>query len=570
MKKYIIFILSGLFLLSSCSEDKLEIGQKGVITEESFYKTDADAESALTAAYQMFITNVGGYSSIVNAPYVLFNLCGDDIYAAGNNYGDNDFLAAINEFRYDTQNSVVNDSYKGYYHAIYGDNLLIDKFKAGTTPIQKRCVAEARVIRAYCHMMLAIGWKNPPLIDHALAGSDKPANSESQKALLDWCAKECEETVSSLDERKSVNDKDGSVKVTKGFAWSVAGKCHLFAGEYNEAKVDLKKVIDSGKYALVPTDRWKELWHVEGDGDEEKIFELNTVENSNIGTWSGKIQRSTWMLPNAWNWRSDKLVTSPTMQGVGGWGGLGVNEKFAQDFENNDGDSPRRKASIISYKEFMTDLAYPDDADKTMTEDEKLADPNRGINSPEGLYGQCLYLPLKRIYTKADVYPNSYSVNNYLIMRYAEVLLMYAEACAQTNDPSGLQYLNAIQERAGSKHISSTLTLDEVKNEKKYEMWLEDCRWPDMVRWGDLDGIKNAGKNIPSLHDEFIAPDKPNYKKKHVGYLTYSNPNEGKAFGFVKGKHEYFPIPYSETSTNPNIKQNPGWGTASSTNPASK
>ena len=134
---------------------------------------------------------------------------------------------------------------------------------------------------------------------------------------------------------------------------------------------------------------------------------------------------------------------------------------------------------------------------------------------------------------------------------------MYAEACAQTDDVDGLglQCLQDIQRRAGSKHISERLTLEEVKNEKGFEMWLEGVRFPDMVRWGDTENVKDNGKNIPTTYDAFFTKG----EAKHRIYVEYSNPNNGPT-GFVKGKHEYFAFPYDATSVNINLKQNPSGG----------
>ena len=144
------------------------------------------------------------------------------------------------------------------------------------------------------------------------------------KQLIQWVAKECEEAAADLDERKGTDDKDGAVKVTKGFAWALAGKAYLFAGEYDKAKTALKKVIDSGKYALVPGDRYMDNFHIEGDGNEEKVFEINFEYNAGKGAWAGMIQRSSWMESNAWNWRAGNFVKSPqsVYSGIDGWGGL--------------------------------------------------------------------------------------------------------------------------------------------------------------------------------------------------------------------------------------------------------
>ncbi len=557
MKKYkyiLPLLFSAALLFSACSEELLEIPQKGVVSIESFYQTDEDAESALVDAYGDFAQNICGHDGIYVPYNIIFNYLADNILAAGEFYGDNDQFGSINEYRFDSQSSVVTTMYKRLYFVIYHANLVIDNFKYGESAVKDRCISEARIIRAWCHMMAAMAWDSPPLIDHVLVGSDKPSNYEGGHiALLQWCAKECAEAVPFLDERKSTTDKDGAVKVTKGFAWTVQGKALLYAGDYAGAKTALKNVISSGKYALVPGERWRDLFHIEGDGCEEKIFESNTINNASFGDWDGKIQRSTWMEMNLWGWRTSRLQATPKCQGDQGWGGLALEENFANEFAANDGDSYRRKATMLSYEEFLTELEWPSDSEN-LTKEEKLADKKRGIKNPDGLYGQCGYLQKKHIVSPEDRTTNWYRFNNFIIERYANVLLMYAEACAQTNDNDGLQYLQMVQQRAGSNHISSALTMDEVKKERNYELWCEGARWIDMKRWGEFEKVKTAGKHIPSLKDAFVDGE-----TIHRGYITYSEPNSDKQVGFVAGKHEYYPYPNSVTTINPNLKQNPGW-----------
>ena len=147
-------------------------------------------------------------------------MCGDDVNAAGALYGDNDFAAQLNEFRYDTNAEVVRNMYNGLYYALYYTNLVTDHFQYGTSDIKDRVISESRVIRAYIHMMLALGWGTPPLVDHVLAGDANPYNCNTdpnlggmdQAGLLKWCAKECEESLEYLDERQGPGDKDGAVK----------------------------------------------------------------------------------------------------------------------------------------------------------------------------------------------------------------------------------------------------------------------------------------------------------------------------------------------------------------------
>ena len=92
MKKNIISII-GLSMLFSACIDRLDIEQKGVIPFEDFYQTDSDAENALNNLYQAFCLNISGNEGFYVALPLLFNEPEDDMFAAGNMYGDNDFAA---------------------------------------------------------------------------------------------------------------------------------------------------------------------------------------------------------------------------------------------------------------------------------------------------------------------------------------------------------------------------------------------------------------------------------------------------------------------------------------------
>ena len=160
MKKIFIPVLlcvAGLF--ASCSQDFLEIPEKGVIPEESFYQTDEDALSALTSMYHGVQTNLcsikGG--NIYVAWMFAFNLPGDDVYAACKEYLNNDFQAAVNEFRFDSSSEIISYAYRNYYLANYYCNLITDHFQYGESAIKDRVISEARVIRIYpydaCHRL---------------------------------------------------------------------------------------------------------------------------------------------------------------------------------------------------------------------------------------------------------------------------------------------------------------------------------------------------------------------------------------------------------------------------------
>lgn len=581
-------------LTTSC-EDQLDIEQKGVIPSEKFYQTDADAEAALVAAYEGFMCNVvgrnhdGGGPGIYTPYKIITNMCGDDVLYASGNYGDHEFSGMLNEFRYDAEAEVPKFMYTGLYLSVYTCNLVTDHFQnAADTPVKKRCVAEARVLRAFDYFLLANLWNNPPFIDHVLAGTDLPYNCNKDpenpmdhKQLIQWVAKECEEAAADLDERKGTDDKDGAVKVTKGFAWALAGKAYLFAGEYDKAKTALKKVIDSGKYALVPGDRYMDNFHIEGDGNEEKVFEINFEYNAGKGAWAGMIQRSSWMESNAWNWRAGNFVKSPqsVYSGIDGWGGLGVPQWFGDEFHANDGDSYRFKATLKHIDDAVYKMEYADPALNAMSVEEKMKSKEVGINDPvQGLYDNSFWLAFKQIIRKADTDGNKYGdnirLNNYVVMRYAEVLLNYAEACLNTGDQSeAKKYINMIQERAGSKTISQTVDMDVLKREKSYELWLEGCRWFDVMRWKDakaIERLKNVGSDCPHVFDKLFRAPKADDRKVTWEHGTEANSrfytvstsaakDAGFEVGFKEGKHEFFPYPQTVKDKNPNLEQNPGW-----------
>ena len=205
--------------------------------------------------------------------------------------------------------------------------------------------------------------------------------------------------------------------------------------------------------------------------------------------------------------------------------------------------------------------------------DEKKASKAFGIRS-DGLYGQSFYLALKQaIDPFQDAwYPGANQrFNNFVIMRYAEVILMYAEACLQSGDKAqALWAVNEIQKRAGSKTISTDVTMDVIKKEKKFELWLEMVRWPDMVRWGDLDNAAKAGSDVPVLYDKLhrapqsgdqgiIWENGTEANSRFYTVSTHAAKDNGLDVGFKKGKHEYFPFPDISKRQNPTLNQMPGW-----------
>ncbi len=591
-------LLAGVTAFSSCA-DQLDIEQKGTKTTDSFYKNDADCEKALAYAYEGFMVNTVGRTTAQGGPgiytpaKVLANHPGDDVLYASGNYGDHEFGGAIDQFRYESNPEAINFHYRGLYLSVYSDNLVLDHFKDPQTAYQKQAVAEARVLRAYNYFLLACYWGQPPFVDHVLNASDIPTNSDmTQEQYYEWVAKECQDAEPDLIERKSTADKEGAYRVTKGFAHALAGKALLFAKKYDEAKAEFKKVIDSGKYALVPGDQFLDMFHVEGDGNPEKIFELNLYYNAAAGAWStgsglGYMNHSTWMEANAFNWRAGNFVTNPARvyTGIDGWGSIGIPEWYGEEFHENDGDSYRFKATmlpiddVIYHKTGIKGMDYANDELNKMSPEELEKSDKVGINNvTQGLYGESFYLPFKMLIRANDTNDggrtgDNQRMNNIIVMRYAEVLLDYAECCLQTGDNAeAKKYINMIQRRAGSKTISDNVDMEVLKREKSYEMWFEGCRFQDILRWNDAKGmarLKEAGKQVPHLFDKMFRAPKAtdeNIVWEHGTeansrfYITHTH--EAVDAGFTVGfqeKNRLFPYPSSVVEMNPNIKQNTGY-----------
>ena len=568
MKKIFIAltVACAALFLTSC-EGMLEIQKKGVISLEDFYQTDADAESALVNVYYQgarWLSNTMGTEAGWNECPLLnpFEYASDDMFAAGNDKADGVEGNQINAFWYDNTNSVITGSYHCYYMIITACNQLLDHFAdAADTQVKKRCVAEARVMRAYIHLLLAMGWNNPPLVDHVLDGNDRPENVESQAYLLQWIADECDKALNDLDERPAKTDKAGAVTITKGFCNAIKGKALLFNGDYAGAKTALKAVIDSQKYDLVPGEKMNTLYHYSGRGNEESIFEFNLKYDATVDGYYQRAQPNFKML---WGWRGDKMNLpkgkGTEITGDNTWGWCNPSAKFVNAILAEDGpDSYRRKAWIKSYDEVLYEMPYTSDGDDPVMgkTDFKEADKDRGIIAADGLYGHVGYFMWKRLYRLEDKTPSGEIQWNLVVMRYAEVLLMYAECCAMDNDADGLAVLKKIQQRAGvpAAKQSTALSLAAVQNEKFIECWLEGSRFPDLVRWGIADKeLANNGKYLPNFCDAMYSKG----EAKHRGYIdetdaawcTTAHPD----MGFKKEKHSYFPIPFDEKKVNPNIK----------------
>ena len=585
MKKIIfsVALLSAGMMFTSCSEDLLDQEKKGVVRIDEFYHTDDDALNARTAMYAKYISEIGGTEGIWNAYIMGLNYSSDDVLAAGGHKADHADFRVVNEMNYTTSSVPIKNLYAHIFKAMYSANLIIENTKPESS-VKKQVIAEARVLRAWGQLLATQVYYQPPLEDHVVSREERPTNDMSHEDLLKWCEKEAAEAAADLPERKGQSDKEGAWVVTKGFAQFVAAKAALFAGEYQKCYDYIKPLVESSNYALVPGERFRDLFHVEGDGCEEKIFEFNFTSNVAVGgAWGGTIQRGKWMVANVLNWRADDFPGKSNAQvkicSCNGWGGGAIQPDFAHKMLANDGDSYRRKATFLTSDEFMYDEKLAgwnsdDVKDKDgkvigkLTLEQKQFDPNRGISNTGGSFSRSDVMEVKMMMHPNDrgQLGDTNNNTNMCLARLAEAYLIYAEACIQLGKfDEATTYINKIQNRAGSQTVTENISSKEdgmkvLMDEKQYELWFEGCRWLDIVRWGIAKQCYDKVlDNIPVQTDEYFTsggtkPHKLTYK------ITHPFADAGITLQFVEGKNEYWPLPQSEIEYNSNLHQVWGWG----------
>ncbi|MBQ9877532.1 MAG: RagB/SusD family nutrient uptake outer membrane protein [Bacteroidales bacterium] len=577
MKKiiYISIAILTASIFASCNPDLLEIPQKGVDLYEDFYNGSPEnaAEAAVTimqSVGQMYTTGAGfGINGvdwcIGNSRHALTNGPSDDIYWGSGDKGDHVFGLEINEYRpsFGSRNSVIAQQYYVCYQLIRNCNLLLENWEESSDPTIKRARAEARLFRAMAHFHLATYWGDVIKVEKTLTGEERPEVTP-QAEVFKWCIDEIAAIENDLPSKSGLNDKALAIRATKEFALALKGKIQVFAKDWKGAKASLKAVINSGKYALVPGTKMSEILHGECDACEEKILDLNYLDFPGVrltGKNHGQAnQADMWRSGNGGFW--GKTLPTKIIQSEGWGGGGNPSKSFVEAIMSHEPDSYRRKAWIMSYDEMIEELDW--NGFEGQSVEEKKMNPKIGIQPGYHYFGSVGYFSMKRAPRRADLNANtdSNTHENQNVMRYAEVLLLYAEACAMDNDNDGLQYLNMVAERAGAPTYSS-LTMENVKQEKRFEMFVEGTRFADLVRWGDAATVlKDQGKEVPSFYDDFYDPNtgEPTGRPHHF-IVDYSDAYYTKAgeYGFVAGKNERMPFPYNTVSQNENLNQNPGW-----------
>lgn len=563
MKKIYIALTIALsaFLMAACSQDHLEIAQKGVESYEEYFGRvgDDEAASLLASVYNQFrVIYQPAYTIVPN------EITGD-ITVGGSDPSDGVENHQISSLLHDAGNSQISQMWGRFYVLIYRANLIVDKV-APDTPVKKRIVAEAKVARAWAMTECMMLWGTPPLVKGVLENSSdfEQPNCDPAEAWA-WIEQNYTEAAADLPSKSGLNGQ-GAIggRFTKEAALGFLGKAQVYQGKYAEAQTTLKKVIDSKLYDLEPD--INKLFHLAGDFSQEYLFELDMdYTGTDTRTARNLITSNTWQNPG---WRTDQVYVPLEFTQAASWGYMNPSKGFSLELIEHDGmDGPRRKYTILTYDELLDESLFSYNKDATTGESAK------GVKVA-GLHDNAGYLRLKFTVAQTDLcttlsnYARSfYTLANIPLLRYADILLLYAEACAKTGTSTteGLDALNKVRSRAGLDPAPA-LDMDNetygIKAERRFELFFECAnRYIDLVRWGDFGTVYNRMRSqygFGAVHYRLMGLKDP--KVEYGGPSNWVVTEEAVPNpGTYSSKFDLLPFPDSEIQNNRNLKQNPGF-----------
>lgn len=528
-------LLSG--ALASCSESFLDLSDRNHFTEEKFWKNKADAESGLAAAYSPIKYQMYGYYGAFDG-WLNLNSRGDDIFTILNEEAS---MWAIANFQNST--TTGNDPYGALYTGIQRANIVlknIDQVPASGISEEDRAMikGEALFLRGLQYFYLVHNYKEVPLrlVPSNEDESNKPAATEAalwKQAEDDFIAAiNCNLPVTRSGEEKG--------RIEKGAAIAMLAKVYLYQHKYAEAKTQLLLLMNApyypGRYQLM--ENFAENFTPEKENNTESVFELQYSSDGEL----------TWGNESGINLGSSLPQFVGPVAG-GGWAKLMPSSFAVGQFVKEE----RPAGSDTKYdKRIYASLFFNPEAMGDVVKNEKWYGGNRSMEdlwygnsgkmaggAPTFSQGDGKFL-LKKYTAYFANDPNADNMghkegksNNVRAMRFAEVLLMYAEVCAQTNDPTGANTaLKTIRQRAGLKEktFAQNDLMTEIEHQCLLEFFGEGHRFDDLKRWYTTSEIKTIFK---------------------------ANDKQG-ADNFQE-KYKYYPIPSGELNNNDAMKQTELW-----------
>ncbi len=468
----IFFAVSLLWGAAACT-DFLEKEPLGLITEDAYFKTPEHAVEAVNAVYNMlrrWEVHVFSYIGMTD-------IISDDA-DKGSTPTDASFLLELDNFSFNSTNIAPLGVWQGYYRGIHRANVAIERIPQieMDAALRDRLVGEAKFLRGYFYFNLVRWFGDVPLITKPLPPDEFKQPRTSKEQVYAQIIKDFEEAAAVLPATYPPADLG---RVTRGSANGMLAKVYLTLGDFQRTEQYALAVINSGTYALFPN--YERLFQQEGQMSSESVFEVvTTADQQGLGGSQFNEVQGVRGVPNL------------------GWGFNRPSDDLIRAYEPGD---PRREATILYVGEVLPDgSAIVEDNPETINEryNQKAWVPRR----PDGRNGA--------------------GGGNIRILRYADVLLMAAEALNENGKTQeALTYLNQVRTRARGTRPASVLpnvtVTDRVQlrqriwQERRVELAMEQQRWFDLLRQGRAGAVMKAlGKN------------------------------------FQEGKHELFPIPQNE------------------------
>lgn len=524
------YVIMGLVALTATScNDWLEEETPGV-TQLSDYFTAGNETAAANVVFAAYAPLQWDRGNVTYCPeWFIGDVASDDALKGGENIADGPEYYDIDNFKVQADNKLLLDYYRAQWTGVSRANLAINQLPVMSgdsidADVRTQLIAEAHFLRAYYYFRLLRVFGGMPIIRDVIDSSNK---WHQERASVDdnyaFILSDLLVAEASLPLRSQYAAADMG-RATKGAAQAMLMKVCLYQHDYAAAKAWGQKVIDSGEYALLTAadGGWFENFTLEGENGKESVFEIQYIDDamSDYGGFGFTRGSFTQMLTRS---RSTKLG--------GGWGFNHPTQNLYDEFETAPTIDPRRDATILT----------PTDAQIEVPDNE--------------IYCGNRYLSNKLAWRKANgTFPrishHSRGPLNNRQIRYADVLLMYAEACCEAGDQANAKAaLNQVRTRVGLAPFPYTATYSgaahsfadtqgdlrtAIRHERRVELAMEGHRWFDLVRWGIARETLNA-----------YIEGETEQARQQWGY-------------FQAGKNELFPIPTLEQEIS-GIAQNPGY-----------
>ena len=543
MKKYLSIIAAALLMgsFSSCS-DFLDRYPLEELSDESFWKTEKDAEMAVSNLYNVLPT--WDVDEAINSDDAVHGIK----WAAGNQskgvYDPSDY------------------GWSGEYGYIRQANLVLEKIQEMdlSEDAYKKLEGQARFFRAYTYFTLIRSFGAVPYIDKPLELTDVENITRTPKDEV--YAKVMEDFDIAIADLPVQWDETNSGRITKGAAMAMKARAALYYNNWETAMTEAKNVMDLGQYELYDKDntgRYKELFWEVADGCDEFILSVQF----NAPT------RTHYLI----GWEC-----FPTL----GWGGLNPTQSLVDAFEDINGAPITSEASVydptnpFANRDPRLEVNVLHDGETMYGVTIKVAPLSSSGNTGIGQHGDATatgYYQQKWLDPSIDPQSTGWDMGkDWVVIRYAEVLLTYAEAKNELSplDPSAFDAVNQVRRRVGMPDLQNTDptkptycgTQDDLRkriwNEWRVEFALEGGKrqW-DIRRWGIAKDVLNA----PFEGLRYTLVDDPNAPKGDNGKKCILYVGEPlKLAGSHYEDHNYLlPIPQTEIDLNPKLEQNPGY-----------